>query len=213
MFRFSNYVLAASALLSLSSTALGATEFSVTVTDGPKECEDTEKVSSGQFLSMEYTGYIDDSSETGEKGSKFDSSIGRAPFEFQIGVGQVIQGWDQGLLGLCKGAKATLIIPPEMGYGAAGAGGVIPGGATLKFDVEVLGMSDDAPPEPNIFEMIDTNNDNYCDEAEILAYFQSMGVEEVPPELFAREDKDGDGKISWEEFSGPKGDKPPHDEL
>eukprot|EP00957_Ditylum_brightwellii_P078770 5989411-Ditylum_brightwellii.AAC.1 len=101
---------------------------------------------------MHYTGKIDESSETGEKGSVFDSSRDRGqPFEFQIGAGRVIAGWDQGLLGLCKGAKANLVIPPEFGYGEHGAGGVIPGGATLHFDVEVLGISTegDVPEEPN----------------------------------------------------------------
>jgi len=65
-----------------------------------------------------YTGTIDQSSATGEKGSKFDSSRDRgATFDVQIGIGQVIKGWDEGIVGLCKGAKANLIIPPEMGYG------------------------------------------------------------------------------------------------
>jgi FKBP-type peptidyl-prolyl cis-trans isomerase len=92
---------------------------------------------------MHYTGTIDESSETGEKGSKFDSSRDRgSTFDFQIGVGQVIKGWDEGIVGLCVGAKAKLIIPPEMGYGAQGAGGVIPGGATLNFDVEVVDISE-----------------------------------------------------------------------
>ena len=68
---------------------------------------------------MHYTGSIDESSATGDKGSKFDSSRDRgSTFDFRLGGGQVIRGWDEGLIGLCKGAKATLIIPPEMGYGA-----------------------------------------------------------------------------------------------
>ena len=111
---------------------------SVTVYEGPTECEDSEKVVAGKYLSMHYTGTIDASSATGTGGKQFDSSRDRGnTFDFKIGTGQVIKGWDNGLVGLCKGAKATLIIPPEEGYGDRGAGGDIPGGATLNFDVEV----------------------------------------------------------------------------
>ena len=71
------------------------------------------------------------------KGKLFDRTTS-STFNFEIGAGYVIQGWDEGLIGLCKGAKAILIIPPELGYGDRGAGGAIPGGATLRFDVEVV---------------------------------------------------------------------------
>merc|ERR1719220_1698849 len=99
---------------------------------------------------------------------KFDSSRDRGEtFEFVIGTGQVIEGWDKGLVGLCKGAKATLVIPPEMGYGDQGAGGDIPGGATLNFDVEVVEISNDAPPQENLFAKLDVNEDNKLSEEEI----------------------------------------------
>lgn len=193
------------AVLAMATSTLSV---KVDVYDGPKECEDSEKVKNGQQLTMEYTGSIDQSSETGEKGKQFDTSRGREPFAFQIGQGKVIPGWDKGLLGLCKGAKATLVIPPEEGYGASGAGDAIPGGATLLFDVEVLNISDEVPPEkemPNIFNIIDKNGDRKLDEEELLAFFTEQGRDSIPDGLFEKEDLDKDGVISWEEFSGPKG--------
>jgi peptidylprolyl isomerase len=93
---------------------------------------------SGQKCVMHYTGWL---YTDGVKGRKFDSSVDRGePFEFSIGKGQVIGGWDEGVASMKVGGKRTLIIPPALGYGARGAGGVIPGNATLMFDVELLGV-------------------------------------------------------------------------
>jgi peptidylprolyl isomerase len=90
----------------------------------------------GQICVMHYTGWL---YEGGAKGKKFDSSVDRGkPFEFPIGRRQVIAGWDEGVATMKVGGKRTLIIPPELGYGARGAGGVIPPNATLIFDVELL---------------------------------------------------------------------------
>src|SRR5579864_2872358 len=92
----------------------------------------------GQTCVMHYTGWL---YENATKGKKFDSSVDRnEPFAFKIGVGQVIRGWDEGVSTMKVGGKRTLIIPPELGYGARGAGGVIPGNATLIFDVELLAV-------------------------------------------------------------------------
>ena len=90
----------------------------------------------GQTCVMHYTGWLYDK---GAKGAKFDSSVDRGkPFEFKIGMHQVIAGWDEGVATMKVGGKRTLIIPPDLGYGARGAGGVIPPNATLLFDVELL---------------------------------------------------------------------------
>ena len=92
----------------------------------------------GQTCVMHYTGWL---WVDGKKGSKFDSSLDRGrPFSFSLGQGQVIKGWDEGVASMKVGGKRTLLIPPELGYGARGAGGVIPPNATLLFEVELLGV-------------------------------------------------------------------------
>jgi len=95
----------------------------------------------GFNVTVHYTGWLYDPSKADSKGAKFDSSLDRhEPFVFFLGGGQVIQGWDEGFAGMKVGGKRTLIIPPHMGYGVHGAGGVIPPNATLIFDVELLGI-------------------------------------------------------------------------
>lgn len=102
---------------------------------------DGAEAKAGQIVSVHYTGWLYDENAADKHGVKFDSSVDRGqPFQFPLGGGRVIQGWDQGFAGMKVGGKRTLVIPPEMGYGARGAGGVIPPNATLVFDVELLGI-------------------------------------------------------------------------
>lgn len=185
----------------------------------PEVCDARSK--KGDQLTMHYTGTLQD-------GSKFDSSLDRdQPFTFQLGVGQVIKGWDQGLLDMCVGEKRKLTIPPELGYGEKGAGNVIPGGATLTFEVELMNISD-SPPTANVFKEIDADKDNQLSREEVSDYLRKQVLEaeqagagenedvkkmladhdKLVEEIFQHEDKDKNGFISHDEFSGPK-----HDEL
>ena len=92
----------------------------------------------GKTAIVNYTGWLYADGAPDHKGSKFDSSIGRGPFSFRLGAGQVIRGWDQGVQGMKVGGHRRLVLPPEFAYGARGAGGAIPPNATLVFDVELL---------------------------------------------------------------------------
>jgi FKBP-type peptidyl-prolyl cis-trans isomerase len=98
-----------------------------------------QQLKTGDTVIVQYTGLL-------TNGTKFDSSLDRnQPFEFQLGAGRVIKGWDEGIVRLRVGDQATLIIPPQLGYGAKGAGGVIPPDATLIFIVEVVGVKETSP--------------------------------------------------------------------
>jgi len=185
----------------------------------PENCDKVAR--NGNMLTMHYTGTLED-------GKKFDSSLDRnEPFKFQIGVGQVIKGWEEGVLGMCVGEKRQLIVPAELGYGEQGAGDIIPGGATLLFDIELLDV-EEGPTPVNVFKQIDINEDNQLSREELSGYLkqqveqmkaaggeqeeQARGMlddqDKLVEEIFSHEDRDKDGFISHDEFSGPK-----HDEL
>jgi peptidylprolyl isomerase len=125
----------------LTTAAMAQEIGKMTTTPSGLQIEDTVvgtgvSPKTGQTCVMHYTGWL---YENGAKGAKFDSSLDRGqPFQFSIGTGHVIKGWDEGVATMKVGGKRTLIIPPELGYGARGAGGVIPPNATLIFEVELL---------------------------------------------------------------------------
>ncbi len=117
-----------------AGTVAGASDTSELKIETTQQGTGDRAVKSGDTIAVQYTGKLTD-------GTKFDSSLDRGtPFTFTIGAGQVIKGWDEGLLGMKVGEKRTLTIPSDKGYGATGAGGVIPPNATLIFDVELVSI-------------------------------------------------------------------------
>ena len=131
-------LLASSALAALATPA-AAQPKALTMID--HKIGDGAEAVAGKTVSVHYTGWLFDPAAPDNKGKKFDSSRDRGqPLSFPLGAGRVIQGWDQGFAGMKVGGSRTLIIPPELGYGARGAGGVIPPNATLIFDVELMGV-------------------------------------------------------------------------
>ena len=100
-----------------------------------------ETATSGSDVTVHYTGWLYDENAPEQRGQKFDSSVDRGePFTFLLGAGQVIRGWDDGVAGMKIGGKRLLLIPSDYGYGSEGAGGVIPPGASLVFEVELLAV-------------------------------------------------------------------------
>ena len=129
--------------LAIAMTSTASAAETVTLPSGLKYQDEVvgtgPEPKAGQKVTVHYTGWLDEGG--GKKGKKFDSSRDRNQhFSFTLGAGQVIRGWDEGVATMKVGGKRTLIIPPDLGYGARGAGGVIPPNATLLFEVELLGV-------------------------------------------------------------------------
>ena len=183
----------------------------------PDSCE--RKAKATDVLTLHYKGTLKDVEQV------FDSSYDRnEPFTFQLGIGQVILGWEKGLIGVCVGEKRRLVVPPHLGYGDA-KHDQIPPKSTLVFDVEILKV-EDGPKPMNVFKEIDADSDGRLTRKEVAAFLKKqlaisqqhgdMGSADDPDqiqmvdEIFMHEDKDKDDYITHEEFSGPKYD---HDEL
>jgi len=140
MFRIKTLLGLSFLILALTLTSYGnAASEALTKTD--VRIGKGEVAVAGKIVNVHYTGWLFDKSSADNKGKKFDSSRDRSGnFTFPLGVGRVIKGWDQGVQGMKVGGQRTLIIPSSMGYGARGAGSIIPPNATLVFDVELIGV-------------------------------------------------------------------------
>ena len=159
---FTYFLFAILQLASASEVIETETGLKIEIVSKPTECE--KFVKKGDKLSMHYVGKL-------ENGDTFDSSRRlNKPLDFQIGVGRVIKGWDEGILGMCIGEERKLIIPSDLGYGEKGSpGGSIPGGATLYFDIELMNIQD-GPQKKNVFGAIDANSDRRISKEELKTY-------------------------------------------
>lgn len=194
-------------------------ELEIHTTFKPEPC--TRKAKATDLLSVIYTGQLKGT------GVIFDSSndVGK-PFQFQLGIGQVILGWEKGLINACVGEKRRLIVPPHLAYGDTHHD-VIPPQSTLIFDIEIVDIQD-GPKPVNVFKEIDADGDNRLSRKEVADFLKKqlsqasqsqhgdVGSVDDPEqmqmvdEIFMHEDKDKDEYITHDEFSGPKRD---HDEL
>lgn len=172
----------------------------------PEDCDSKKKIEEKDYVTFHYRGRIDESSKAGEKGKIFDDSKDKGPVVVQMKKDSGIEGF-KGLLGVCVGAKVSLTIPPEEAYGDHGVGNIVPPGATLRFDIQVIEASKKPPADqPNVFAQIDKNGDKRISKQEALDFFKKSGLDEVPAHVW-KEDVNGDGYISWDEFTGPKGEE------
>jgi len=183
----------------------------------PKHCR--RKAVNGDLMVVHYTGWLKKS------GKKFDTTVDvrrrYTPFEFVIGTGYVVRGWELGLLGMCPGEKRRLEVQPELGYGRKGLRGIIPPNATLTFLIDLIDLRRATPnySPMDLFTSLDKDGDEHLSRDEISSYvkYQSKTYrnknapvpsdeehEKMVDDIMRKEDKDKDGKISHTEFSGPK---------
>lgn len=190
----------------------------VKVTYKPHNCDHGPKSSEGDEVSIHYTGYVHENSLTGTPGEVFDSSRGAVnkPLRFHLDSDHVIRGLNDGLKNMCPGEKRILDIPSHLGFGEAGYGKSLPGGATLQYDVEMLNIrtpginTAGSDTELNIFADMDTDENGEIDFVEFKHWTfknspNSIIPDDILREVFLRDDVDEDGVVSWDEFTGPKG--------
>ncbi|XP_071952949.1 uncharacterized protein [Antedon mediterranea] len=185
-------------------------ELKIEVTFKPDDCKKT--ASHGDMVLIHYTGRLED-------GTVFETSRvneDSEPIEFPLGLQEVVKGWDYGMVDMCTGEKRRLTVPSSLAYGEQGKDGKVAPGATVIFDVEMIEFKPNwRHGMPNTFRMIDANNDKVISFKEMSAFIMSEGIftdeelnQKMTKEALERDDRDGNGEVSWEEFSGPK-----HDEL
>merc|ERR1711977_123350 len=183
----------------------------------PKNCK--RKSAKGDLLVVHYTGWL------AKSGKKFDTTVDvrrrYAPFEFVVGTGYVIKGWDIGLMDMCPGEKRRLTVPSSLGYGKKGLRGVIPANSTLIFLIDLIDIRHAAPnyAPMDLFTSLDKNNDKILSRDEVSHYvdyqhrmYKKKNAPKMTPEehekmideIMQKEDKNGDGVIQHSEFSGPK---------
>mmetsp|Transcript_32487 Transcript_32487/g.39929 ORF Transcript_32487/g.39929 Transcript_32487/m.39929 type:complete len:303 (-) Transcript_32487:298-1206(-) len=204
-------IVLSSVVIASAATAKDSGKVKVDVRSGPTKCKKKDKIQVDTLVGIHYRATVDKSSKAGEKGRQLDSSYDKGyAQEILVGRGKVIKGLDIGLIGLCVDAKATLIIPPHLAYGDQGNPPHLPGGVTLKYEVEILTVKPAPPPPPESeFAKIDFNKDGKISVEEAEDYFDQKEQPINIDKLWKDEDKDKDGFISWDEFTGPKGDRPP----
>jgi len=189
----------------------------------PKHCR--RKSMQGDLMVVHYTGWLKKS------GKKFDTTVDvrrrYTPFEFVIGTGYVVRGWELGLLDMCPGEKRRLEVPPQLGYGRKGLRGIIPPNATLTFLIDLIDLRKSTPnyAPMDLFSSLDKDGDAHLSRDEISTYVKyqakmyrnknspAPSEEEhvkMVDDIMEKEDKNKDGKISHAEFTGPK---MPHQEL
>lgn len=213
--RDAQVILIVAVCLALVSSVLSSSssDVKVIVYNGPRKCSNKgtddkpTKIEKNHIVGLHFTVTIVD--DDGSSGRKIESSrdgVGIAP-SFTVGQGKVIAGLDQGLIGLCKGSSAYIIVPPNLAYGRIGKPeqGVL-SDTILRYDVEILDIQH---PVPNDFVKIDSNKDWEISIDEAREYFEGLGQMVNLDTLWNDEDTNGDGYISWEEFKGPKGSDPP----
>lgn len=187
----------------------GTVTLTVHNTHTPPTCP--EKVTKTSMLMMHYSARVIEA--TGQPSYLFETVKDYTRGQpMRLGTSQSLKGLDLALEGMCEAQKAVLTIPPELGFGKEAKPNV-PAGSTLRYEVEIVKIlkigRDGKPIRPNIFKLIDLDGSQHLERHELSAHFDRIS-QPLPPNVL-NEDKDGDGKLSWDEFGGPKGNS--KDEL